>query len=255
MLLPPNNQCVRFMSTSKSEVLATGGEDGIVIRTVTSLEDISSIYDQLLMTSFGPDELISPDEMYSRVEGRYGEVVALYVQGQAVGVAVGRFFDGVTLLSYLAVSQESRGLGFGSTVLNAAVERWVSQHGGIIVAEVEDPAYYPDHPQYGNPSRRVAFYRKHGAQILDIPYFQPSLGEDSPRVHNMFLMTLHVDESLMNNERTRITSGAAIPAMVSMYFKNTEGNANPSDKDALNLFAALKNPLGIPLDAEIIHPL
>ncbi len=227
-----------------SEVL-TNDNDSIVIRTVTSLEDISSIYDQLLMTSFGPDELISPDEMYSRVEGHYGEVIAIYVQGQAVGVAVGRFFDGVTLLSYLAVSQESRGLGFGSTVLNAAINRWVSQHGGIIVVEVEDPDHYPDHPQYGNPSRRVAFYRKHGARTLDIPYFQPSLGEDSPRVHNMLLMTLHVDKGLMNNEQTRVIHGAAISAMIATYFEKAEGNANPSDEDALNLFAALKNPLGI----------
>lgn len=219
------------------------------IGVIADREAISEAYEQLLVPAFVPHELVGESDIIDGVASGSTEVLVARDKGRVVGVAVGDFSEGVTLLSYLAVRPGSRGRGWGSLVLTAALDRWFGTRGGIIVAEVEDPAHHAAHPDYGDPLRRLDFYRDHGARALGIPFFQPSLGPGLPRVPHMFLLVLRVDPAWLSADATRLIDSGPLVTMMEWYFDGCEGTARPVDPDSRALFAALEEPGGVALRA------
>ncbi|WP_238146866.1 hypothetical protein [Ornithinimicrobium murale] len=66
-----------------------------------------------------------------------------------------------------------------------------------MVAEAERPDRHTGSPEFGDPNARLRFYERHGARALDLPYFQPPIGDGEP-VHGMLLLALHVEGSLIS---------------------------------------------------------
>ena len=61
----------------------------------------------------------------------------------------------------------------------------------LVLGEIDDPRF---HPVVGDidPERRVAFYARHGTQVVIGPYFQPRLeGEGKKRVYNLLLAVVY----------------------------------------------------------------
>lgn len=96
------------------------------------------------------------------------------------------------LIGYIAVKSGLRSRGVGGMLLEEARRQWYGKAGlTLVLAEIDDPRY---HPASGDidPGRRVAFYARHGTQIVTGPYFQPRLdGNGKERVYDMFLAVLH----------------------------------------------------------------
>lgn len=161
--------------------------------------DLRALHSQVLAPSFPPAELIDVDDLLAGCAS--GEMYALGVvrSGRVVAGAVGSGSapGGVVLLVYLAIAPGERGGGIGGTLLDGAVARWVAQHSpAYVLAEVEHPDHHAASPEHGDPAARLRFYARHGARVLSVPYFQPGMGPDGPRVPALLLVTLHVDDSV-----------------------------------------------------------
>jgi hypothetical protein len=88
--------------------------------------------------------------------------------------------------------------------------------------------------------------RRHGAQALDLPYFQPALREGSHRERGMLLVALHVAPTV-HAAPGRITA-APVHDFLHAYFTATEGRI-PDDEEAAALMRAVTAPDGIAIAA------
>ncbi|MCH7232721.1 GNAT family N-acetyltransferase [Glycomyces sp. L485] len=210
---------------------------------------LAAVYRELLEPNFPPHELDSLSDIEAALqEGTASVLVAFDVEGRPVAVAVGDWAEAqrVQLLSYLAVDPAHRGAGIGGRLLEAAVERWSGSYGPcVIVAELEHPGAAVGREAWGDPRRRYDFYGRHGAKVLDLPYFQPSLRPGEGRAYGMVLIVLHLDEALLAPERDHVAA-APIRGFLEDYFLVTEG-AVPDDPAGKALFDAAGGPSGIAL--------
>lgn len=208
----------------------------------------ATVYHRLLEPSFPPDQLDSlADLSSSAAKGRADLLVAVEADGTPIGVAVGEWYadSRVQLLAYLAVDPAHRSTGVGGRLLDAAVERWALKHGPcVVVTEIEHPDLPAEHPEWGDPKRRFAFYARHGARVLDLPFFQPALRDSSEREQGMLLVSLHIDQSFQV-DHGKVASGP-IHEFLTAYFTATEGRV-PEDRDGAALLRAARNPDGIAL--------
>ncbi|OLT16786.1 hypothetical protein BJF80_05615 [Serinicoccus sp. CUA-874] len=90
----------------------------------------------------------------------------------------------VALLSYLASHPVRRAGGVGSRLMERLRAR-----GPMLLIEIEDPRAHADRG-FGDPWRRIEFYRRHGVRALDVPFFQPPVAPGRPRVEGMLLGVL-----------------------------------------------------------------
>ena len=168
--------------------------------------DLTQLHAEVLAPSFPPAELLDLDDLLAGCAD--GSMYALGVirDGRVVAGAVGEGAGpgSVILLVYLAIAPGGRGGGIGGALLDGAVARWVQQHSpAYVLAEVEHPDHHTASEEHGDPAARLRFYARHGARALAVPYFQPGIGPDGPRVPALLLMTLAVDDSM----RDPATSG------------------------------------------------
>ncbi|MCV2396409.1 GNAT family N-acetyltransferase [Actinotalea sp. M2MS4P-6] len=221
----------------------------MTLREVRDPAEIAQVHARLLEPAFEPTELVTVESLVEGVAAGETEVLVTARDGEPQAVAVGDFSPGVALLSYLAVAPGHRSTGLGATLLAAAVARWLARVDppAVVLTEVEDPACHEAHALRGDPARRVRFYARGGGRLLDVPYFQPSLGAGLPRVPGMLLVALHIDPRLEHDGR--LTDAAPVVAMLEGYFDWAEGVARPADADARALFAALERPGGVPIAA------
>lgn len=192
--------------------------------------ELDAVYRRLLVPSFPARELIGLDDLASGV--RRGSVVVLVpaTPGAPVAVAVGERFGPpeVVLLSYLAVDPAHRGRGAGGVLLDDAVAAWRGS-AVLVLAEVEHPFTAPTTDARGDPRRRLAFYGRHGARVLDLPFLQPELRPGAGRVEGMLLLALHVDAAQTTSEGT--LRAEPVQAFLAEYFRRAEG-AVPVDPAA-----------------------
>lgn len=215
-------------------------------RAVEDPAELADVYERILAPSFPQAELVLLEELQRSVASGATEVLALG-EDRIAAVAIGDRAEAATLLSYLAVDPGHRAGGLGGALLDAAVRRWTSgpEAARIVLIEVERPDRHAAHPVHGDPVRRLAFYRRHGARALDAPYFQPELQRGAGRAHNMLLLAtgIHPDDSAGD----RLVRTRPVVELMEGYFAATEGTARPRDSAAQALFAALDRPDGIPL--------
>lgn len=170
---------------------------------VSSPTLLREVYEGLLVPSFPPAEL----ESFAWLEQGVAEArISVLVAGDdhgPIGVAVTEPLgeSGVVLLTYFATDARRRGSGVGS-MLYAETLRAVRDRDRprAVVAEVERPDRHSGSDAYGDPSARLRFYARHGAQALDLPYFQPPLRPEDEALHGMLLLVLWADPELMADQ-------------------------------------------------------
>lgn len=213
---------------------------------------VSDFYRHVLLPHFPADELETEEAITAGL--REGGAMALVarapggevVGGEVVGGAVCDWFprSGVLLLSYIAVSAPCRDRGVGRALLEAVRGTWTAGLAPrLIVAEVEDPRHHHD-TGYGNPARRASLYQRIGALALPIPFFQPALGDGRNRVPHLMLMVLGGTQAPPG---TRWVDGRLVERFLAEYLEACEGPARPDDADVQRLFAACRQPGGLPL--------
>lgn len=206
---------------------------------------LGDVYDAILARSFQPDELVGKAAFMHQTT--WGEVLVTEdEEGVATGVAVADHHPetGVSVLEYLAVAPGHRGGGAGSALIDAAVPRWTELVGpGALLAEIERPDAHPATEQFGDPTRRLAFYARHGFQALALPYYQPALSEKQRPVPDLILGIRVLEPSWVNVDASRFVEGPRLEQALS------ERNPDPGEqRDAWEaLMAATRDPEGIEL--------
>lgn len=161
----------------------------IVEGSALSAADHARVYDELLASSLPPAERDDrPDYLAAVADGAYRVTVARAGSGAVVGAAVLEDLPrcGATLLAYLAVDAGLRGGGVGSALVRHVI---AVNRSPALLAEVEDPRVHGD-TGFGDPARRAEFYRRLGALVLDVPYYQPPIAPGEPPVAGMMLLAL-----------------------------------------------------------------
>lgn len=149
-------------------------KDHAAVLCTAGLEEFPEIYKNMKQ-QFPPDELYSEEQFRSHIErGRYQ--IFLYkraTDNELIGYAV--FFypqDGITVwLDYIAIKEEYKGMGYGSSLFQALCRRFSDSCLGMLFS-VE----YVD--ENGNRAekqrRRLHFYQKMGAVPLHADFQLPT---------------------------------------------------------------------------------
>ncbi|MGC3952975.1 MAG: GNAT family N-acetyltransferase [Propionicimonas sp.] len=205
---------------------------------------LGDVYDSILVRSFQPDELV--DKAAFMHHTTWGEVLLTEdAEGVATGVAVADHHPatGVSVLEYLAVAPGHRGAGAGSALLQAAVQQWGELvNPGALLAEIERPDAHGATEQFGDPTRRLAFYDRHGFRALAVPYFQPALTADQQAVPDLILGVLVFDPSWLSPDGNRFLAGARLEQALAERIPDDQ---HPEAREAL--LAATRDPAGIEL--------
>lgn len=207
--------------------------------------DLADIYDNILVPSFHEDQMESLEEIITGVQKNIMYVIALKDDKHGyVAATVNYWYEQTStlLVAYLAVSKKKRAKGLGTQVLHFTVEALETMlKPSLILCEANDPEFDAGSENYGDPSRRMKFYKNYGARIVDVPYFQAGPGLPIVMV-NMWLLILPGKYPAGNvyNENREIKSSA----LHDFFLAYMEQDEEPEDADpALTaLFESLKRP-------------
>ena len=217
-------------------------------RTVlASPAELDAAYEELLRPSFPPVELDSRDALVAGLRAGRTRAFVTYVGEEQAAIAVThteRRRD-VALLSYLAVGEAWRGTGVGGTLLEDVIADVAgSSSPALLLAEIEHPLKPPEAASWGDPRRRFGFYARHGARVVDLPYFQPMLHRGGSRVRGMLLLALHADGRLLTPDG-RLQHSPLVDFLAA-YLEHAEGAA-PTDAEATALLELAGDPRGVRL--------
>jgi GNAT superfamily N-acetyltransferase len=196
------------------------------------------VYDELLVPAFPAHELVTPAELRAGLESGLLWISAVVREGRPDGAAIAEWSpqSGVLLLGYMVVRQDLRSSGIGGALMAELLTGWQERvHPLLTLAEIEHPAVHTPDGEHGDQVARLRFYARHGARVLDLPYFQPSLRPGSARVPGMLLGVLATAPELAD--------AAAVPSeplriFMTEYFEQTEGRV-PDDPATTALFDAM----------------
>ncbi|WP_240958147.1 N-acetyltransferase [Streptomyces barkulensis] len=213
---------------------------------------LETLYDDLLVPSFPPDELETLEWVRGGLAGG-GVAVSAVLDDAGVpeAVAVGEWDAAgrVLLLSYLTVRPRSRSGGLGGLLMGVVAGAWQERFRPLLtLAEVEHPLAHEADGERGDPAARLRFYARHGARALDIPYFQPALRPGAERVHGMLLLVL-ARASGTEGERPDTVDPGPVRSFLEDYLLS--GEEHRADGPVLRMRDALARPGGVrllPLD-------
>jgi GNAT superfamily N-acetyltransferase len=200
------------------------------LRTEADEKFIEAVYREVLEPSFSSDELDSLELVLDGLaEGGSYESWGLCAldRDTPAGCVLGYPYpeSGVLLIGYVAARPGERSRGIGGLLLAEARRRWYGKAGlSLVLAEIDDPRCHPVVDGI-DPERRVAFYARHGTQIIVGPYFQPRLDtEGRKRVYGMFLSVLYGASGCVSAPR--------ITRFLEEYFRQSaEGSDWPRPED------------------------
>lgn len=209
------------------------------IDEVVGAHALEQVYDEVLIPSFPPSELMPRRWLLDGVAG--GEVAVLAATddgGALVAAAVTeRLTPDAELLTYLAALATSRGSGVGSALLARVRERAAGSV-ALLLAEVERPDRHAGSPEHGDPAARLRFYERYGARALDLPYVQPPIERGAEVVGGMLLLALHVSEEALREGGSAVDGSLVQAAIDSML-----GDETDDDGDLAALRAASRAPV------------
>lgn len=207
--------------------------------------ELEVIYDTLLVPSFRDEQMESLEEILAGVRAKTIYVIALKDEKHGyVAVTVNYWYakDQTLLLAYLAVSPKMRGKGLGtSLVFDSKAYLEIELKPALILCEANDPDFDTVSENYGDPVRRLSFYKDMGARIVDVPYFQASYDYPVAMV-NMYLLVLpgkYMETSTAFNENREIRSRTIHDFFLSYMETDTEPDEDP---EFTALFNSLKRP-------------
>lgn len=208
---------------------------------------VEPLYHEVLRPAFPADELMTLDELRNGLPTGAVEGSIAVDDSRVVGAAIGEWWPScrVMLLSYLAVVPAVRGSGIGTLPHTGQLDRWREKYRPcLVVAEVESPNGHHSSAAYGDPVARLRFYGRHGARVLDLPYFQPALSPQKSRVPDMLLLALHADPELTGPGGPGTAASAPIRTFLTEYLTLAEGGVG-DDAATAALWRALDAPAGV----------
>lgn len=145
---------------------------------------------------------------------------------------------GSILLTYIVVSENSRGKGIARKLMQQGVlheiAKIIFRETGEAIRAVFFESNNPlktSHDSF-DPTTRLSIFKRMGAKLIDIPYVQPSLGAGKDRVDNLFLFTFPL------GNQDFIKTDIVLSFLTSFY--KELGVANPeSDPDFICMKKAL----------------
>lgn len=180
-------------------------------RLLTRREDLERVYAELLHPSFPPEELLPLSWLVDGTAAGRVRVLALHDDDGPAAVAVTERLEPsrAVLLAYFATRRSSRGAGVGSRLYRALLDdTLLGRPPSMLLAEVERPDRHTASVEHGDPEARLRFYARHGARVLDLPYFQPPIGPGAAPVHGMLILALWVDPALVSEDGQTLTDTA-----------------------------------------------
>jgi GNAT superfamily N-acetyltransferase len=205
--------------------------------TVTSeLSDVGSaereawlarVYDEVLRPGFPPNELVPYDMLAQQAaqDPPKIKIMAIDENGIISGAIVGQWYakSRVLLIAYLAIRQDLRGNRIGTNLIQSAVAGWAEElRADLIIAEVEDPAYFEGRPGE-DPQGRLRLYHRFGARRIDTEYVQPELNPGTGRVKGMFMIVAPSPKLVESPDGTAKVSSRIVTDFLAEYFASAEG--------------------------------
>lgn len=205
--------------------------------------ELEKIYRCLLMPSFRSEQMESFPEIVRGVQNGTIHVITLKDANQEYAATAVYYWypaQKTLLLAYLAVSTRVRSKGLGTLVL-AQAQEWLEKElePSLILCEANDPAFDIVSKEYGNPVRRMNFYKNLGARIVDVPYFQTAY-DDSDTMVNMWLLVLpgkYMEQDIAYNTNREVHAKTLHDFFLAYMETETEPNHLPEFR---KLFNALK---------------
>ena len=167
--------------------------------------EVRDAYDHVLAPSFPFDELEPFEQFATQLDEGRSELRIALDENEIVAAAVTKDLppSGAVLLSQMATREGRRGAGLGTRLYRALLGRIVDElQPSLVLAEMEHPDYHEAHPLHGDPLARLRFYGRFDARLIDVPYFQASLGPGLQPVYGLLLLALYVRPDLINPART-----------------------------------------------------
>lgn len=160
------------------------------ITRITDDDQVASIFDDLVVVCFPPDERSTREELVTWVRtGKINLYAARDDEGWAGVVMLEDHREpSMHQLSWLAVAPRLRSRGLGGRLLEHAIDESHRLGARFLIGEVEDPDQQVIDASYGDPAARAGFYRRHGAVALPMPYQQPPLGPGLEAVPLMLMV-------------------------------------------------------------------
>ncbi|MBK7820420.1 MAG: hypothetical protein IPJ61_04935 [Tessaracoccus sp.] len=216
-----------------------------MIEAVTDATELGRVYDDVLEPSFPPTELVTRDEFVAAGAAQDLDVLVARADDDGIqGVIVGAQHGSGVLVNWLAVGGGTRGGGVGGLLLDAGLARWIGRDGvAVVLGEVERPDVFSAHPQHGDPERRLAFYARRRATVLDMPYYEPPLREGMERLRGLLLVVLATAEQA---SAPRLLTPAETGAVRDVLL-GTIGRAEPGDDETARIYAVVDDPAGLRL--------
>ncbi|MBI4641941.1 MAG: GNAT family N-acetyltransferase [Candidatus Tectomicrobia bacterium] len=142
------------------------------------------IYDE----AFPPNEREPRQVILNSLQNGVGVAVRARHAGRTIGLATMHLLrnPAAVFLVYIALDRHLRGRGSGGLLLEHAWKvgaSYLSKQGLIAIGliwEVEIPALAATEEETLRRERRIAFFRRHGGDILPRPYFQPPVDGIAP---------------------------------------------------------------------------
>ena len=123
--------------------------------------------------------------------------------------------------------------GYGSQLYRALLTSIVDElQPSLVLGEVAHPDYHEPHPRHGDPLARLRFYGRFDARIIDVPYFQASLGPGLQPVYGLLLLALYVRPDLIDPARSRLDNPENLLAALRTML---EWDGEPDDASAARL--------------------
>jgi GNAT superfamily N-acetyltransferase len=229
------------------------GRSGVIRDLVAEPDSVllEKVYRRVLSPAFQPDEVESLEEISAQVaDGSILRMLAVFdAGGEPIAVITADWYSRgrVLLIGYLAVREDLRGQGIGTSLIYQAVLKWITDLKPVLgVAEVEDPRYFTV-SSTGDPEARLRLYGRLGGRILGVPYFQPKLDEGSQRVHHLMLMAFVADSMLITETAAESVPAEPIGIFLEDYFEAAEGPQALDDPEFLELKKAVLSLGTVPL--------